>query len=78
VDEACAEMLPDEHRAGHVHVRRSLSLEQVMDLVREVDVARHDADVELDSALLFELARVALNARDVRIGIGPEEANGAH
>jgi hypothetical protein len=71
-------MLPEEHRARHVHVRRVVAVEQVLDAVREVEVARNDANVERDARLLLELRRVALDARDVRVGVGAEEADAGH
>jgi hypothetical protein len=49
-----------------------------MDLVREVEVARNDPDIERDSRLLLELHRMTLHARDVCVGIGTEKANGRH
>ena len=42
LDEARGEMLPQEHRPGHVDVGSVLAVEQVLDPVREIEVARND------------------------------------
>jgi hypothetical protein len=78
VHEACAEVLPDEHGPGHVDIRGAVALQQMMDLVREVEVARNDPDVERDPRLLLELGGMTLDARNVRVDVGSEEADGAH
>ncbi len=78
LNEAGGQVLPNEHRPGHVDVRCTFALQQVMDLVREVEVARNDPDIERDSRLLLELHRMTLHARDVRVSIGTEEANDPH
>jgi hypothetical protein len=71
-------MLPEEHRARHVHVCRVVAVEQVLDAVREVQVAGDDADVQLDARPFDELGGVAPDARDVRVGVGAEEADAGH
>src|SRR5579862_190197 len=75
LDEIGCEVLPDEDGTGHVDVSRGFALEQVPDLVREVEIARHDLDLELEARLLLELAGVAPDARDVGVRVGPEEAH---
>ena len=72
------QVLPDEHRPGHVDVGCIFAVQQVVDLVREVKVTRNDPDIEADSCLLLELRRMTLDACDIRIGIGTEEADDAH
>src|SRR5581483_12469461 len=53
--------------------RRPVAVEQVTDVVREVEVARNDPDVELEPRLPLELARVTLDARDVGVRVRAEE-----
>ena len=55
-DEARRDVLPDEDRARHVHVGGVVAVQQVVDAVREVEVARDDRDVEPDAGRLLELA----------------------
>src|SRR5581483_613841 len=78
LDELRRELLPHEHGPRHVHVRRVVARQVAVDLVREVLVARDDADVELEPRLLLELRRVPLDARDVGVRVGPEEADARH
>src|SRR5262249_60427862 len=76
--EPCGEVVPDEHRPGHVDIRGGIAVQQVMDFVREVEVTRNDPDLERDPRLLLELGSMTLDARDVRVGVGSEEANDPH
>ena len=71
-------MLPEQHGPGHEHVGGVLPVEQVLDPVREVEVARDDPDVELDSGALLELGRVALDARDVGVRVRAEKPDARH
>jgi hypothetical protein len=71
--EAGGEVVPHQHRAGHVDVRGPVAFEQVADVVREVEVARDDPDVEVEPRLLGELGCVPLDARHVGVGVRTEE-----
>src|SRR5262249_50525650 len=73
LNEARGEMLPDENRARHVHVRSRIAVEQMVDPVGVVQVARNDLDLERDARLRLELEGVPLHTRDVGVGVGPEE-----
>src|SRR5262249_25703344 len=75
---ASGDVLPEEHRPGHVHVSGVVAVQQVVDLVREVLIARDDPDVEVDAGALLELARMPLDAGDIGVGVWPEEADGGH
>jgi hypothetical protein len=78
LDEARREVLPEQHRPGHENVGGIVPVEQVLDPVREVEVARDDPDLELDPAPFLELARVALDTRDIGVRVRAEEPNARH
>jgi hypothetical protein len=66
-------VIPHQHRSGHVDVSRAVALEQVANVVRKIEIARHDPDVEIEPGSLLELRRMPLDARDIRIRIRAEE-----
>jgi hypothetical protein len=78
LDEARREVLPEQHGPGHEHVGGVVPVQQVFDPVREVEVARDDPDLELDPAPFLELARVALDARDIGVRVRAEEPDARH
>src|SRR5262249_44620683 len=75
---AGGDVLPEKHGPRHVDVGGLVAVQQVVDLVREVLVARDDPDVEVDAGALLELACVTLDAGNVGVGVRREEADGGH
>ena len=78
LDEAPGQVLPQQHRAGHVDVGGLVAGEVVVDVVGVVDVARQDVDLQAMAARALELVAVPLDARYEGVGIGGEVADGGH
>ena len=72
LDEAPGQVLPQQHRAGHVDVGGLVAGEVLVDVVGVVDVARQDVDLQAMPARPLELVTVALDARHEGVGVGSE------